>query len=178
MSDIPKGGYQSRIYLELYNHKKLIERLSEYYYWVVNINVDHRFVGIVSSQKQKYISSLTRLQFLTKLSEEREIKLQKAYLNMDTVQMAYYLGCSDLPIRVFEYIQEETIDIRSFTSRKWLNKIKSHLDTEKNQKTFIALDIGCLLPEYIDEINIIKQLEKEGFEIRQLSLGDIEHISN
>jgi hypothetical protein len=174
--DIPKGGYESRIYLELSNHGHLIERLSNYYYYV--INKDYRFLGTVSPQTKKYISSLTRLQFLTKLSEEREIKIQKAYLNMDTVQMAYYLGCSDLPIRVFEFIQEATIDIRSFTFRKWLNKIKSHLDTEKNQKTFIALDIGCLLPEYIDEINIIKQLEKEGFEIRQLSLGDIEHISN
>lgn len=116
----------------------------------------------------------TERKTLQQLSEERGTLMLDAYLNMDTQKLVNYLSNSDLSVYINHVIQEESIERLASTVQQWIAKIKNHLGYKK---IFIPIDIGYLLPEYIAEINIIKQLKKEGFEIRQLSFSDIEHIS-
>ena len=159
--------YMRKIYTRLLNQKSLVRDLSHDY----RMSLDEE--GFVKfCEHLKFDQKIIVLGYLLKLSEKRESALTEAYLNMDTEQIINYMLCDDLPVSISLDNHNELLKLHISTAWEWINKIESHLK-EINHKTFIVLDLMHLfLPEKYG-INFILELQKKGFEIKQLSVSDL-----
>ena len=160
-------GYMSKIYVKLFNQSSLVRDLLYNYRMSLG---DEEILQVYEQGEDapKFI----KLQYLLELSEKREIALTEAYLNMNTDRIAYYMLGHDLPVAISLKNHNELLKLHISTVCEWINKIESHLN-KTNQKTFIALDLMHLfLPEKYG-INVILELQKKGFETKQLSVSDL-----
>ncbi len=157
--------YLDKIYAKLHSQHSLVrDLLTNYRMLLSKEQVLERGADV-----PKFI----KLEYLLKLSEERETVLTEAYLNMDAEQIInYYMLCDDLPVSISLNNHNELLKLHISTAWEWINKLESHLNST-NQKTFIALDLMHLvLPERYG-INFILELQKRGFETKQLSVSDL-----